>query len=96
MLELEVVVKHYRGAGEEVRAVDVGDTLTLPAPAGEIAREGLAQLATISELFVLAAILAMAAALASASWQRRDTLAVASVPARFAARVPPRLALEHG
>jgi putative ABC transport system permease protein len=38
-------------------------------------REGLSQLATISTLLVLASILAMAAALASAIWQRRSSLA---------------------
>jgi putative ABC transport system permease protein len=38
-------------------------------------REGLGQLATISRLLVLASILAMAAALASAVWQRRTSLA---------------------
>lgn len=38
-------------------------------------REGLSQLATISKLLVLASILAMAAALASAIWQRRTSLA---------------------
>ena len=38
-------------------------------------REGLAQLATISTLLILASILAMAAALASAIWQRRSSLA---------------------
>jgi putative ABC transport system permease protein len=38
-------------------------------------REGLGQLATIATLLVLASILAMAAALASAIWQRRASLA---------------------
>jgi putative ABC transport system permease protein len=38
-------------------------------------REGLGQLTTISKLLVLASILAMAAALASAIWQRRKSLA---------------------
>jgi putative ABC transport system permease protein len=38
-------------------------------------RSGLAQLATISTLLILASILAMAAALASAIWQRRSSLA---------------------
>jgi putative ABC transport system permease protein len=38
-------------------------------------REGLGQLATISTLLVLASILAMAAALGSAIWQRRVSLA---------------------
>jgi putative ABC transport system permease protein len=41
----------------------------------ESARQGLSQLATISTLLVLASILAMAAALASAIWQRRISLA---------------------
>jgi putative ABC transport system permease protein len=40
-----------------------------------IAREGLGQLAEISTLLVVAAILAMAAALGSAIWQRRPVLA---------------------
>jgi len=39
------------------------------------AREGLSQLATISTLLVIASIMAMAAALASAIWQRRNSLA---------------------
>jgi putative ABC transport system permease protein len=38
-------------------------------------RSGLSQLATISTLLILASILAMAAALASAIWQRRNSLA---------------------
>jgi putative ABC transport system permease protein len=38
-------------------------------------RSGLAQLATISTLLIFASILAMAAALASAIWQRRSSLA---------------------
>lgn len=40
-----------------------------------VAHEGLAQLATIATLLVIASILAMAAALASAIWQRRNSLA---------------------
>lgn len=38
-------------------------------------REGLSQLATISTLLLVASVLAMAAALASAIWQRRTSLA---------------------
>jgi putative ABC transport system permease protein len=40
-----------------------------------VAQEGLAQLATIATLLIVASILAMAAALASAIWQRRRALA---------------------
>ncbi|HEY4809686.1 MAG TPA: FtsX-like permease family protein [Solirubrobacteraceae bacterium] len=40
-----------------------------------VAHEGLGQLATISTLLIIASILAMAAALASAIWQRRSALA---------------------
>jgi putative ABC transport system permease protein len=51
------------------------------------AREGLSQLATISTLLVLASILAMAAALASAIWQRRISLAAL----KLSGVRPPRL-----
>jgi len=50
-------------------------------------REGLAQLATISTLLILASILAMAAALASAIWQRRTSLAAL----KLSGVKPPRL-----
>jgi putative ABC transport system permease protein len=50
-------------------------------------REGLAQLATISTLLILASILAMAAALASAIWQRRSSLAAL----KLSGVAPPRL-----
>jgi putative ABC transport system permease protein len=52
-----------------------------------IAREGLAQLQEISQLLTLAAILAMAAALGSAVWQRRPSLAAL----RVAGAAPHRL-----
>jgi putative ABC transport system permease protein len=52
-----------------------------------IAREGLAQLQEISLLLTLAAILAMAAALGSAIWQRRPSLAAL----RIAGAAPYRL-----
>lgn len=44
-----------------------------------IAREGLGQLADIALMLTIAAILAMGAALASASWQRRPSLAAMRV-----------------
>jgi putative ABC transport system permease protein len=50
-------------------------------------RSGLAQLATISTLLVLASILAMAAAMASAIWQRRSSLAAL----KLSGVRPPRL-----
>ncbi|HEY4824426.1 MAG TPA: FtsX-like permease family protein [Solirubrobacteraceae bacterium] len=50
-------------------------------------RSGLAQLATISTLLILASILAMAAALASAIWQRRSSLAAL----KLSGVQPPRL-----
>ncbi len=50
-------------------------------------RSGLAQLATISTLLILASVLAMAAALASAIWQRRSSLAAL----KLSGVQPPRL-----
>ena len=50
-------------------------------------RSGLSQLATISTLLILASILAMAAALASAIWQRRSSLAAL----KLSGVRPPRL-----
>ncbi len=55
-----------------------------------IAREGLGQLAEIALLLTLTAILAMAAALGSAIWQRRPSLAalrIAGAPPRLLRRV---------
>ena len=52
-----------------------------------VAHEGLAQLATISTLLIVASILAMAAALASAIWQRRSALAAL----KLSGAKPPRL-----
>jgi putative ABC transport system permease protein len=52
-----------------------------------VAHEGLAQLATISTLLIVASILAMAAALASAIWQRRSSLAAF----KLSGVKPPRL-----
>jgi putative ABC transport system permease protein len=55
-----------------------------------IAREGLAQLQQISQLLLIAAILALAAALGSAIWQRRVALAglrLSGVPPRRLRRI---------
>ncbi len=52
-------------------------------------RSGLGQLATISTLLIIASILAMAAALASAIWQRRSSLA----ELKLSGVRPPRLRL---
>jgi putative ABC transport system permease protein len=52
-----------------------------------VAHEGLAKLATISTLLIVASILAMAAALASAIWQRRSSLAAL----KLSGAKPPRL-----
>ena len=57
-------------------------------------REGLAQLATISTLLILASILAMAAALASAIWQRRSSLAALKLSGVEPARLRRLLLLE--
>jgi putative ABC transport system permease protein len=57
-------------------------------------REGLGQLATISTLLVLASILAMAAALASAVWQRRVSLAALKLSGVREARLRRLLLLE--
>jgi putative ABC transport system permease protein len=58
------------------------------------AREGLSQLATITTLLVLASILAMAAALASAIWQRRTSLAVLKLSGVRRSRLRQLLLLE--
>lgn len=58
------------------------------------AHEGLSQLATISTLLVLASILAMAAALASAIWQRRRSLAVLKLSGAKSSRLCSLLLLE--
>jgi putative ABC transport system permease protein len=82
-----LIVKAQAGAnpqvlrGEIERALSPNNGLeVLTADAREAkmngsAHEGLAQLATISTLLIVASILAMAAALASAIWQRRRSLA---------------------
>lgn len=57
-------------------------------------REGLGQLATISTLLVLASILAMAAALASAIWQRRVSLATLKLSGVRQSRLRQLLVLE--
>jgi putative ABC transport system permease protein len=59
-------------------------------------REGLAQLATISTLLVIASILAMAAALASAIWQRRASLATLKLSGVREGRLRKLLILESG
>jgi putative ABC transport system permease protein len=67
--------------GEVERALNPGNGLEVlstrerEAKINGVAHEGLAQLATISTLLIVASILAMAAALASAIWQRRSALA---------------------
>ncbi|HTW40732.1 MAG TPA: FtsX-like permease family protein [Solirubrobacteraceae bacterium] len=58
------------------------------------AHEGLSQLGTISTLLVLASILAMAAALASAIWQRRRSLAVLRLSGVRSSRLRSLLLLE--
>jgi putative ABC transport system permease protein len=58
------------------------------------AHEGLSQLGTISTLLVLASILAMAAALASAIWQRRRSLAVLKLSGVRSSRLRSLLLLE--
>jgi putative ABC transport system permease protein len=57
-------------------------------------REGLSQLATIAELLALASILAMVAALASAIWQRRTSLAVRKLSGVTRSRLRRLLLLE--
>jgi putative ABC transport system permease protein len=57
-------------------------------------REGLGQLATISTLLILASILAMAAALASAIWQRRIALAALKLSGVPSSRIRKLLLLE--
>jgi putative ABC transport system permease protein len=57
-------------------------------------REGLGQLATISTLLVIASILAMAAALSSAIWQRRAPLAVLKLSGVRRSRLRQLLLLE--
>ena len=59
-----------------------------------VAHEGLAQLATIATLLILASILAMAAALASAIWQRRSSLAALKLSGAKPARLRRLLLLE--
>jgi putative ABC transport system permease protein len=67
--------------GEIVRALGSTSGLEVLSPQSRnaklsgVVREGLAQLATISILLILASILALAVALASAIWQRRTSLA---------------------
>jgi putative ABC transport system permease protein len=58
------------------------------------AHEGLSQLGTISTLLVLASILAMAAALASAIWQRRRSLAILKLSGVKSSRLRSLLLLE--
>lgn len=58
------------------------------------AHEGLSQLGTISTLLVLASILAMAAALASAIWQRRRSLAILKLSGVKSSRLRGLLLLE--
>jgi putative ABC transport system permease protein len=58
------------------------------------AHEGLSELGTISTLLVLASILAMAAALASAIWQRRTSLAVLKLSGVKSSRLRDLLLLE--
>jgi putative ABC transport system permease protein len=58
------------------------------------AHEGLSQLGTISTLLVLASILAMGAALASAIWQRRRSLAVLKLSGVRPSRLRSLLLLE--
>jgi putative ABC transport system permease protein len=57
-------------------------------------REGLSQLATISTLLIFASIFAMAAALASAIWQRRSSLAALKLDGVNEARLRKLVLLE--
>ncbi len=94
-----LAVKTQAGTNPQVMRVEIERALNpnnglevLGAHAREVkmngsVREGLAQLATISTLLILASILAMAAALASAIWQRRTSLAVL----KLSGVKPPRL-----
>jgi cell division protein FtsX len=59
-----------------------------------VAHEGLAQLGTISTLLIVASILAMAAALASAIWQRRSSLAALKLSGARTPRLRRLLLLE--
>ncbi|HTZ86350.1 MAG TPA: FtsX-like permease family protein [Solirubrobacteraceae bacterium] len=63
------------GALEPGNGLDVLTSRGRETRMNSVVREGLSQLATISTLLILASILAMAAALASAIWQRRISLA---------------------
>jgi putative ABC transport system permease protein len=89
-----------RGEVERALGPDNGlEVLTAHAREQKInglAREGLGQLATISKLLVLAAILAMAAALASAIWQRRKALAELKLSGVLSPRLRSLLLLESG
>jgi putative ABC transport system permease protein len=71
----ETVRREIEGALGPENGLDVALAETREAKMIGSVREGLGQLATISTLLVLASILAMAAALASAIWQRRTALA---------------------
>jgi putative ABC transport system permease protein len=103
---MALLVKTQAGAdsrvmrGEVERALSPGNGLeVLSAREREteingVAREGLAQLATISTLLIVASILAMAAALASAIWQRRSALAAFKLSGVKPARLRRLLLLE--
>lgn len=75
-----------RREGSGLQAVTAGERR---ASIDALTGEGLSQLAEISTLLLIAAILALAAALASAIWQRRSSLA----ELRLAGVEPPRLRL---
>jgi putative ABC transport system permease protein len=86
--------------GEVQRALDPGNGLEVLSTRQRetkivgVAHEGLAQLATIATLLILASILAMAAALASAIWQRRSSLAALKLSGAKPARLRRLLLLE--
>jgi predicted lysophospholipase L1 biosynthesis ABC-type transport system permease subunit len=82
------------------RSLGPGNGLSVLTAAGReesmngTVREGLSQLATISTLLILASILAMAAALASAIWQRRISLAALKLDGVTEARLRQLVLLE--
>lgn len=69
---VQSLIKRVLGAGSGLAVVSAGERA---AQIDSSANEGLEQLAAISTLLVLAAILAMIAALISSIWQRRPSLA---------------------
>jgi putative ABC transport system permease protein len=71
-LEVQRLIRQALGRSS---GLIVRTSSSLQASIDTLTREGLGQLGEISNLLLAAAILAMAAALTSAVWQRRDALA---------------------